>query len=117
MRKDVIWLGAAALLASVSVSGNAAYASAPLRISCPGIAQADFDHAAALMDNDTTAARNAFRELEGKANECAILHWGVAASTADVAEHNAEAADAVYFASVAGANDAEWAAIADLKRR
>src|SRR5262249_33866203 len=89
------------------ISSASLAAEPTIHISCKHTSQAGFDTAVALMDRQPVAAHRMFAEMWRKDQDCAILFWGMALSTADPDEHQDDALYAIVIAVIAGVNDAE----------
>ena len=96
-------------------SGAALAGEATFTISCHSIPQSEFDRAVAMIGRPEAAAT--FQELARRDPDCAILLWGVAMTTREVAQRRSAKMDALLSAAVNTANEAEWQKISDLPDR
>ena len=104
----------AMLAAALLISSPSLAAEPNIRISCSHTTQAGFDAAVTLMNRKPADAHRMFEEMWRTDQDCAILFWGMAMSTASPEERQDDALFAIVTAVVAGVNDSEWRKIAAL---
>lgn len=92
-----------AMLATALLISSPSLAAEPtIRISCHHTSQAGFDGAMALMNRKPADAHRMFDELWRRDQDCAILFWGMAMSTADPEQRQDDALFAIVTAVIAG---------------
>ena len=97
-----------AMLATALLIGSPSLAAeSTISISCNHTSQTGFDGAVALMSRKPVDAHRMFEEMWRRDQDCAILFWGMAMSTADPEERQDDALYAIVTAVIAGVNEDE----------